>query len=1096
MKCCLFFVVFLFCIVYASKVCDCGTHFNYIGTLSNKAAFVDDYERTIRFLIYDRTTKEWSVAPLQTDPTAYTTYTIEQAQVMCYQLFQEQTDSFESVTCPGGITYYRPSLLHPSCDGFVYNDETNKAFFYTVTDGGIDSSSQRDVRITRAYDVNGAVTNQCDAPASAVFIPDVVLGGDVWQINRFRFYRDDTSYINTRASFDPYYYMFNNTRKQQSILLSSCPLHQRHSITGECCLYQTVYNTTTNSTSCDSLPANKVFTTNTSDPVNTVYRSISTQHWQTHGVFMRYSPTTYKKLKPTMWDESKYCIIPQDGCQRGTCDAGFLPCSGNGFCVKHKLIDDDGNVEVTHKCQCKQFDSGQFGQLANQTRFFGNGCQIDSYDMCYDNDEDNDAPFGLCSQNNAVGAAWCKERTVKKITLWQKCQTYSASTRFNALNDDDTTVRCDCPYETNTSLIVNGNKVPGMGAFCDINRCDPVTNCNSYDCVYDKSFPERGNIRCSCQNNYVGLTCSSETASNCIDPSYPQYGLCRGNGFCYAPGENYNSSNPDPNYSSNNAWCACRPGYIGSLCQNHVFGCPTNSSEYDTSNAYCDHATGTYTRCKYSPGYVYEYYATGAKNCSVDLCAASGGVTSRDKNGDPICNCAAAGKQLGPDGASCYPICPVTAISGSSVPQTCGDSVNNQCVLSPSVSDGQFGNATYRLHAVKTASCDCFTSSPSIASPYCYKTASFTYNTTAQPYYGTSGVGTTCESCCLNSKIVKHLDEFNAASTHCADCDAGFWNPPSSSAKDCSTRICQNGGTWNNETESCVCTDKWLEASNCTTCKLPYYGVNCTLTYCDNSMTTRIEGIPQPSTLGGHDVCQCYAPFRPIDPNSPYDCLATSPCGAHGSVPTNWNNTFKDAQACNCSAGYHTTCDGATSTNCAYCTAYQTCKNGGRPNAQNPLTCDCVFPFDIGADCSGTECDLEHSVPIAGSCNCKDHFSGIHCEVPPCKNGDWVSGRGCVCDAGFYGTYCDKVVIIPPIPSDNTVNVTNTTIVVTQCEDNSPSALITIGIPVIVGVLSIVLSAVVTYYVTECGKKGKIAYDSIKPHTGSLRRLRSIKFGK
>ena len=383
-------------------------------------------------------------------------------------------------------------------------------------------------------------------------------------------------------------------------------------------------------------------------------------------------------------------------------------------------------------------------------------------------------------------------------------------------------------------------------------------------------------------------------------------------------------------------WCQCDPGYdhpplpAPQRCQ--FTTCP--ESVLVPGQGVCKN--GLVERC-------YKYFQ--GTRCESNTCTESGGTLyGAADNSTCICPAGWDTKLNGVEVTSCWPMCP-TGTEGAA----CGGS-QHVCTQTT-------------LAGVRTARCDC-----------------------AEGYFRNSqGL---CEKFCIHGEVPPGFNINNP--TPCLCPNTGFRS--TTQEPRCNITICQNGGTWNNVTQQCICPRPFLSA------------YDCALSSCEpNGVGVVANGVSR---------CDCRFPYAPSNPSQPFDCNANlCPNNRINSVfaaslltkPTVTAEDYR--KLCYCTGMAKTDC---TSLPCALCGS-SFCLNGGIPDPSNPSVCKCSKGWVSGSkglcECRAGSTLLEESLRFK-KCVCVPGFTGVDCSELFCVQGLYQQGR-CVCMEGWKGERCD-----------------------------------------------------------------------------------------
>ncbi len=270
-----------------------------------------------------------------------------------------------------------------------------------------------------------------------------------------------------------------------------------------------------------------------------------------------------------------------------------------------------------------------------------------------------------------------------------------------------------------------------------------------------------------------------------------------------------------------------------------------------------------------------------------------------------------------------------------------------------------------------------------------------------------------------------------ADSSHCGECDAGYYEYPANSGTcvddPCLPDPCNGNGTCDNASGSfaCTCDAGYSGSSNCSECDAGYYEYPASSGLCvdDPCVPEACNGHGSCDNTSGSALCDCAAGYT--DASSCGECdtgyyeypagsgtcaddpCLPDPCNGNGSC-SNTSGAF----ICACDAGY------SEGSNCLTCAAGyyeypassglcvddpclpEACNgHGACTNTSGSAVCDCAAGYTDSSHCG--ECDAGYYEYPAGSGTCIDD----PCLPDPCNgNGTCNNESGvlaCACDAGY-----------------------------------------------------------------------------------------------
>lgn len=742
-------------------------------------------------------------------------------------------------------------------------------------------------------------------------------------------------YENNRCSdftLDAYYYYFSDSNRRNHIETYNsgqfCPFPL--TLCGTCC-----WSTPLNTTHCTS-PESPSRSQAAAD-ISQTWAAKALAHWNEIGSALRLPPNSACSLTPTLWTAESQCETPQTGCF----ESDQQPCGGNGYCdANDNNPYASGLYSTPYYCNCNNFTGNdQSGNplFDHNFQYMGNACQRSSLLLCTNAQNPNQLCSGFASR--------CTPQLLA-----------------NTAPNNDYNPVCDCD---------TAPAVAGTGQYCQTNRCDPLTRCqslggNSGSCQFVSN-----QWKCVCQSSAVGPTCQYSTLPCKNNPA--DIFNCAGRGVCMPPGLDsslYPVSVYD-NFNANAVWCACTNNLaFGTKCQSLI----CNPAIVTAGRGTCQPATGGFVGC------LAAYKTSGLPGtllCDIDICATTGGTaTPVDNPTSCACGLYQPGTALTPPltDISCYPVC---AISNGTV---CGPATapkKNLCIQSVDTS------------GVRRSQCVCDFGYIQVTAPLGSAANQAILGGIRAPV---NQLPLVCEPWCLHGTPPTAWTSSNLLPCICPN--TGF-NTANNHPR-CDNAICQNGGVWNTGTQRCDCVGPYISSGNCQ------------FDTCSNPNTPLIvEGTP----LGA--FCSCRAPFTWANTLTKLECLADR-CGANGRVNPQLylgNTAIAAADYCVCTSSlYRTSCLDATGLTCSYCST-PSCQNGGVliASGTNVLGCSCVFPW-TGATCSSNLCGSK-GTPTAISCVCAFGFTGARCDIAPCSAyGRWnnATNTACVCTLGWTGTLCQN----------------------------------------------------------------------------------------
>ena len=526
-----------------------------------------------------------------------------------------------------------------------------------------------------------------------------------------------------------------------------------------------------------------------------------------------------------------------------------------------------------------------------------------------------------------------------------------------------TTHTCDCSI---------GGAGTEKGRYCEQSVCPVAGNgivCNGRDCIVHAD----GTGTCDCTPTVsqsallVGDACEIDATLDCgvTHSVFAGYTECAGHGTCLCPGGNSSCA------------CVCDAAY------NPVDKCATSRCTASCEFGTCV-ANGPTASC--SCFFAYSLNATGS--CTVSKCL-YGAVPSSN-------------------GRAC--ICPDPAMGYAHLceaPDCPADEDGNMCGA-PHIHDFKLIGSLvdYRFkECLTTGECACgvgyvLNEETGMCEWFCDVdgTSSSTLNAFEERVACTCNVGSIGARCnepqCDPTAIPNSdgvscscrvpLVQATARSCELPPCVHGTITTtcecqPGWRGDSCNIAICENGGTWNTDTERCSCVYPFTVNSNC---QIPYCG---------------------PTSAWDGEGCVCQPGWRG-------DGCGERVCGPGSEHPI---YPFLDLTACVCQPAY--TGPDCTAPLCGY---------GVASCLRTECACHCTlgWALDVNQNCTVSLCGA-HGTPLLSPafddsiCTCAPGFGydplnryGVHC-VRPCStirtlSYDVVTAT-CACQSGWIGTTCD-----------------------------------------------------------------------------------------